>query len=167
MKITTDKAVYVQKNDLGYLFSSDIPIPASIYLQAAGPEFMIINDTNRYDFVKFEEDSEIEYFNGMDWMVEYSEVKDLPVGDILGLEEDIITKRNGIASKFNEMSQDEKKKNYSMVQQCELLQFKMFSLNDIVKMKSGKLSIELPEGIDYPKEYKRKMKFKSIFRKNK
>lgn len=63
MKIITNDAVYVQMNDIAYLNSLDLPIPASIYMKAFGMGgIAIINDMNRYDFIKFEEKSEIQYF---------------------------------------------------------------------------------------------------------
>ncbi len=166
MKITTNEAVYVQKNDLGYLFSSNISIPSSIYLRPEMTETMVIDDSNRYEFIKFEDQSEIEFFNGIKWMVEYNDVKDLSVGDILGLEEDTVEEQNRIARKYNAMSVADRKKNYHMVEESNLLNFKLYSLDDIVSFKLGKKSMELPEGIDYPRDYKTRMKIKSIFRKN-
>ena len=77
MKIITNDSAYVQKNDIAYLNSSDLPIPASIFMKVFGNGVTIINDSNRYDFVKFDEESEIEYFKGLDWMINYNEVKDL------------------------------------------------------------------------------------------
>ena len=77
MKIITDNAAYVQKNDLMYLNSSSLAIPGSIYMKVFGWGITVINDRNRYEFVKFEEDSEIEFFKDIDWMIDYNEVKDL------------------------------------------------------------------------------------------
>ena len=57
MKIITENAAYVQKND-----------------------------NNRYEFVKFEDKNEIEFFKNLDWMVDYNSVKDLNEEDFLNLE---------------------------------------------------------------------------------
>ena len=32
MKIITDNAVYVQKNDIAYLYSSDLEMPVSVFM---------------------------------------------------------------------------------------------------------------------------------------
>ena len=56
MKIITNDSAYVQKNDIAYLNSSDLPIPASIFMKVFGNGVTIINDSNRYDFVKFDEE---------------------------------------------------------------------------------------------------------------
>ena len=61
MKIINSDSAYVQKNDIAYLNSFDLPIPFSIFMKVFGNGVTIINDSNRYDFVKFDEESEIEF----------------------------------------------------------------------------------------------------------
>ena len=48
MKIITNDAVYVQKNDLGFLSQSDVLIPASIFLEVFGKGVTIIDNNNRF-----------------------------------------------------------------------------------------------------------------------
>jgi len=57
MKIITSEAVYVQKNDIGFLNQTDLPIPASIFMKVFGNGVTIIDNSNRFEFVKFEEKS--------------------------------------------------------------------------------------------------------------
>ena len=76
MKIINSDSIYVQKNDIAYLNLSNLPIPVSVFIKVFGNGATIINDSNRYDFVKFEKESEIEYFKRLDWMIDYNEVKD-------------------------------------------------------------------------------------------
>lgn len=144
MKIITEKAAYVQKNDLMYLNSSSLAIPASIYMKVFGWGITIIDDRNRYEFVKFEEDSEIEFFKDIDWMIDYNEVKDLTEEEMINLGQSIVEKKNAIAKKYNGMSRKEKKNNCEMIQDCELLEFKMYSLADIIHYKRGELPMDLP-----------------------
>ena len=75
MKIITDNAVYVQKNDIAYLNQTDLAIPASIFMKIFGND--IVDDNNRYEFIKFDTPEEIEYFRNIDWMIDYNEVKNL------------------------------------------------------------------------------------------
>ena len=70
MKIITDNAVYVQKNDIAYLYSSDLEMPVSVFMKVFGKGDTIIDDSNRYDFVKFEDESEIVFFKGLDWIID-------------------------------------------------------------------------------------------------
>ncbi len=68
----------------------------------------------------------------------------------------IAQSKNQIAQQFNSMSKDERKENLGMVTQCELLDFKMYSVRDILWFKQGNLKMTLPKGIDYPKEFVQK-----------
>lgn len=156
MKIITDNAIYVQKNDITYLNNTDLPIPASIYMKVFGNGIVIIDDSNRYDFEKFEDHNEIEFFKGLDWIIDYNSVKDLSDDEIREMAQNIAQERKQIAEKFNSMLEDERRKNLDMVTQCELLNFKIYSLRDILWFKQGNLQMTLPEGVDYPQEFVQK-----------
>ena len=62
MKIITEKEVYVQKNDIAYLNQTDLPILASVFTKLLDKGIIIIDNSNRYEFVKFDKPEEIEYF---------------------------------------------------------------------------------------------------------
>ncbi len=169
MKIITDNAVYVQKNDIAYLNQIGLAIPASI--KVFGNGIVIIDDSNRYEFVTFEAPEEIEFFKGTDWMINYNEVKDLSEEETIALGQSIIEERNNIAQRFNSMIPEERKENMNMVLQCGLLDFKMCSLEDFFWFKQGHIKMELPEGVDLPAGFKqekgiRKL-IKTIFNKRK
>lgn len=171
MKIITDNAVYVQKNDIAFLNQTDLAIPASIFMKVFGNGIVIIDDSNRYEFVKFEAPEEIELFKGIDWMIDYNEVKDLSEEETIALGQSIAEEKNNIAQRFNSMTPEERKKNMTMVSQCELLDFKMYSLRDVLWFKQGHIKMELPEGVDLPAGFEqekgiRKL-IKTIFNKRK
>jgi hypothetical protein len=166
MKIITNDAVYVQKNDIALLNSDfDLPIPASIFNKVYGNGIVIIDDQNRYDFVKFEEKSEIEFFKGIDWMIDFNEVKDLNEEEFFSLGQSILDEKNTIARKFNAMSAKEKKKNMHMYTQCELLDFKIYSLRDILWFKQGFIKMTLPDDIDYSVNHIQENVFKRTLKK--
>ncbi len=150
MKIVTSNAAYVQKNDLIHLNQSGLDIPASVYLKVFGNGITIIDDSNRYEFVKYEESHEIEFFKNIDWMVEYTEVKDLTENEIMDLAEKINEEMNSIADTYNSMSDAAKRRNYNIAERFELLEFKMYSLRDVLWFKQGHLDWTLPEDIEYP-----------------
>lgn len=153
MKIINAAKVYVQKNDIAYLNQTDLSIPASIFMKVFGNGIVIIDDSNRYEFVEFDAKEEIEFFKGIDWMIDYNEVKDLSEEEIMELGQKISQEKNKIANKFNAMKQKDKEKNMDMVAQCELLDFKMYSLRDILWFKQGHILMELPDDIEYPTDH--------------
>ena len=170
MKIITDNAAYVQKNDLAYLSRSEEHIPASIFMKVFGDSIVIIKDINefwlyqplfcygyrtvvlddsdRHEFVKFSVPEEIEFFENADWMVDYSKVKDLSDEEIMALVREILEERNAIIQQFNSMSSEEREENVSMRICFEQLDFKLYSLRDFLLFKKGYLKFDLPEGVE-------------------
>ena len=153
MKIITDKEVYVQKNDIAYLNQTDLPILASVLTKLLDKGIIIIDNSNRYEFVKFDKPEEIEYFKKLDWIVDYNEVKDLTEEEILSLAQSIHQERETIAHKYNSMKPEERENHPEMVRDCDLLGFKIYSLRNILWFKQGHIKMTLPEGIDLPKFY--------------
>lgn len=152
MKIITNDAVYVQMNDIAYLNSLDLPIPASIYMKAFGMGgITIINDMNRYDFIKFEEKSEIQYFKDIDWMIDYNEVKDLSEDEIIKLAEKIGGELESVATAFNSMSEEERRQHIDMAEKCDSLGFKFCSLRDFLWFKQGHIPMKLPKCVNHSK----------------
>lgn len=152
MKIITNNSVFVQMNDLAYLNQSDLEIPASIFMKIFGNGIVIIDNRNRYHFMEFKDSKEIEFFKAIDWMIDYNKVKDLSEKEIMELAQSIAGERDNIAQKFNSMTQEQRKKNISMVSQCELLDFKFYSLRDFLWFKQGHIKMTFPEGIELPNE---------------
>lgn len=164
MKIITKNAVYVQKNDLAYLNRTNLSIQASIFMKIYGNDILIIDDSNRFEFEKFEDDSEISFFSELDWIIDYNSVKDLSYDEFVEMGQSIAQSRNQIAQQFNSMSEDERKKNFGMVTQCELLDFKIHSLRDILWFKQGYLKMTLPEDFDYPEGFVSKKSIKKLIK---
>jgi len=150
MKIITSNAVYVQKNDIAFLNQTDLPIPASIFMKVFGNGITIIDNRNRFEFVKFEEESEIEYFRKLDWIVDYDLVKDLGEEQIIELGQGVAQEKNIIVQTFNAMSVDDRRVNMHLVAECERLDFILYSLRDVLYFKQGHLKMTFPEGVDSP-----------------
>ena len=164
MKIITDNAIYVQKNDMVYLNQLDLAIPTSIFMKVFGSGVVIIDDSNRYEFVKFDAPEEIEFIKGIDWMIDFNKVKDLSEEEMITLGRSIAEERNRVAHKLNSMTQEEIKENMNMVSQYELLDFKMYSLRDVLWFKQGNIKIELPEGITLPADFKQEKGIKKLIK---
>ena len=152
MKIIMNEAIYVQKNDIGFLTQTDLSIPASIFLKVFGDGKTIIDNRNRFEFVKFENENEISFFKSLDWVVDYNSIKDLDESQIIELGQEVAQQKNKIATQYNSMSSDKKRKNEHMVYECEKLDFKMYSLRDALLFKKGDLQFDLPETIVLPEE---------------
>ena len=87
----------------------------------------------------------LEYFKGIDWIIDYNEVKDLSEDEIIKLAEETKEEQRKIATTFNSMDEEEKDNHTDMIIKCNLLEFKFYSLRDILWFKQGHISIKLPE----------------------
>lgn len=151
MKILKDNKIYVQKNDMAYLNSTDLPIPTSIFLKVFGHGITIIDNSNRYEFVEFTDPKEVEFFQGLDWIVDYNEVKNLTEEELLQLGQDVAAEKERRADEFNAKPEKYRRENYeSVLASLDLLDFKMYSLRDIIMFKKGELDFPLPAGVERP-----------------
>lgn len=103
------EAVYVQMQDIMELNRSDTPILASIYMKVF-KGIVIVDDTNRFDFVRFDDEEEVKFFKEVDFIIDYNEYKDMTDDQLENEWGKLVTKSNEIAKKWNEMSEDEREK---------------------------------------------------------
>lgn len=166
MKILTKNAIYIQKNDLAYLMTTIPNVPDNIITKAIKQGEMIIDNTHRYEFIKFTKKNEIEYLNKQDWILDYNSIKNLTEKEMITLGQNIVKERNILAKKFNAMPEEKRLQSLYMEIQCGQLEFKMNSLRDYIFYKQGKIKMSIPK----PEEQKDKtikVLVKSIFHKAK
>lgn len=148
MKIFANNKVYIQKNDLIYLLRSanNSLVPSSIIDNVFGQIF-IVTDSNRYEFVEFYLPEEVEFFNSCDWIVNYNDFDYMSEEEIVDYGCKINEQRNKIAQAYNDLPEEEKKVKYEEVStQIELLEYKMWSVRDVLWYKQRNLKFDLPEG---------------------
>ena len=89
-------------------------------------------------------------------MIDYDEVKDLSCDEISNLCMEVAKEQSQIVAAYNDMPTDERRCCGNMINKCQLLEFKFFSLRDFLWFKQGNIHMILPDGIDYPKGYSKK-----------
>ncbi len=137
------KKVYVQMNDIMMLTHSDKPIPASIF-EKVFSDVVIVNDSNRMDFVEFTQPNEIEYFDFLDWIVDYKQTRYLSKEDIMEKRKEIANEMSEIAHKSISITDENYKDNQSLIKRLELLDYKMKSLGEILWVKQGHKQMPFP-----------------------
>lgn len=147
MKIINGNVVYAQKNDIVFLTEVDSKIPASVFFKVFSSSIVVINDKNRYDFVRFEEENSVEYLKKTDLILNYDDIKNLSLEEIKNICSNLSNELNSIAMRYNLMNLDTKKENQNLVKQHEILQFKLYCLRDYLKYREGDLNMDIPEHI--------------------
>ena len=156
MKIIRNGVVYVQTVDIICLKEINFKFPASISTILSGNAIDMVNYQRRYDFLKFDEKDEVEFFSGLDWIIDYDTIRHLDENQIIELARKMSLKKSDILSKYNKLNYDARKANVHMIEESDKLEFQMNSLRNILGFMQGYLSFKLPRGIEYPEFYEKK-----------
>ena len=148
MKIVLENKVYVQLNDLAHMmkFLNGRSVPVSVFDKVFG-EVFVCTDSNRYDFVEFNTQEEIDFFKDLEYSVDYMECKDLTDKELIAKGQSIADELNALADKFNSLTEEEKANSTSLVDRHGLLEFKMYSVRDVIFYKQGKLKMKMPKEV--------------------
>ena len=110
-KENEQEKVYVHLNDIMELTQTNMPIPASIIDKVFGGKFLIVDDSNRDDFVEFDKKEEIDFFKSIEWIADYKKYRDLTQDELKLLVEETNKEIDDIATKYNTLSYTEKENN--------------------------------------------------------
>lgn len=162
MKIISNNAAYIQKNDINYLIQNDI-IPEAMINKICKDS----NDEdveNKYDFIKFTDFETVEFLKNLDCIIDYFRIKDLDEKDIVKLGKIIVEKKKEINSILKTMNEDEKE-NSSLTKQYNFLNTKLLSLKDALWIKRGIVEFDIPNEIDVPTNEVKENSFKKALKK--
>lgn len=135
MKIITERAAYVQANDITNLTTSNISIPKSMARKA--------RNRDRFDFIKLN-DQEKDIVVNTDWILDYDFLKGLSKDEInlLG---------TGLTEKYTSTLQDTNKPYEERCTESDKVGYKMLGLAYYLLYLEGKIEMTLPRGIEKPK----------------
>ena len=167
MKIIVDDAAYIQKHDLTFLNKYEVQIPASILIRLTSDDITLMNDSEKFEFVKFDSSSEINFFQNVDWIINYDDVKNLSEKEIIELCQSIEKEKKLLLKQFNLTTNHEVKNISEIYNRCELMDFKIYSLRNILFFKQGYIEMQLPTNYNAQQRKTIQKHIKSIFQKRK
>ena len=141
--------VYVQMQDIMVLVHEDINcgIPASIFEKVFG-DVLIVDDSNRWEFLSFDKPEEVEFFRGLDWIPDYKEFRNKSREEMVAISEGLNEEFNADATKWNNMTKEEREANEDIYTRCTLLQHKINTLPRIFFTCQGHYTLDVPNVID-------------------
>lgn len=144
------EVVYVQVQDLMYIDSTVPVIPATIWesicQKLLGDEGKVfVTDANRFDFIRFECEEEVDYFKKMDFIVDFNEYKNYTDKQMFEACNKFIKKANDLEKTWSNMSEAEKKQNKQMLQEYDHLEYILSWLFEICAIKLDKGRTNLPD----------------------
>lgn len=159
MKIYYNNKIYVQVIDLMWLRTFNINIPYNIRETLVVTYYKLINDSiSNRDFICFEDEDIIKYFNDLDWIIDYNDVKDLSLYKLFLYSNDIKNKCNELIKKYNKMDYYNKIRNANLKDDIKYLNIKYFNVRDYILYRIGIIKYELPNGVKKSKRLYNKSK---------
>ena len=139
------EVVYVQMQDIMYISNEmDIPIPASIFTKVF-TGVTIVDDSNRFDFVRFDNQHEVNFFKDLNFILDYNKYRDLSDEDFEKEGQKLVNKANEIAKKWNSMTEKERKKNYSILEEHKKISYMLRFMVEIDAVRHGRRLMPFPE----------------------
>lgn len=132
------RVVYVQRNDLAMLDASSFAIPGSCLITG------LVDDSNRFNFVRFEDPRIVEFFEGIDWIVDFKSLKGQDDEVYADAYNEVVSEMNDIVATYEGMSELDRRCHSEMLERYELLEHKKNSICSIYDALNGKISMPFP-----------------------
>ena len=158
------ETVYVQMQDIMQLNQSNIPIPASIYTKVF-TGITIVDDSNRFDFVRFDEKHEVKFFKKLEFILDYDQYKELTDEQLEEEAKKLAIKANKIAEKWNSMSSDERQQNINLLEKHENIEYMLNFMWEIYAIRKGERLMPFPDFVKSPEKPKKVSIFRRLHRK--
>ncbi len=142
--------VYVQMQDIMFIVHDldDIAIPASIMNYFFSRGFVIVNNSNRFDFVKFDKEPEVAFFKTLNFIIDYNDYKDLTEEQFQERFKSVVCEYNSLAKKWNKMSETEREKNENLFVSTQKLEYTIKFIHELYALKHDKSYMTLPDFIN-------------------
>ena len=147
--------VYVQMQDIMYLSNeTDIPIPATIFTKVF-TGVTIVDDSNRFEFVRFDEEREVKFFKGLKFIIDFDQYKEYSDEQLEEEVKRLATQANEVAEKWNGMTAEERKQNACFYDDHRNLGYMINFLSEIYAVKHGKKTMPFPDFVKLPEKPKK------------
>ena len=142
--------VYVQMQDLMFIVHDldDIAIPASIHIKICPKGVTMVDDSNRFDFVKFDKEPEVAFFKTLNFIIDYNDYKDLTDEQFQERFKSVVGEYNSLAKKWNKMPETEREKNINLLVSIQKLEHTIKFIHELYDLKHGNSSMTLPDFIN-------------------
>lgn len=162
MKIFRDNCVYVQLEDINYIINRNISCPRNLIHRTIEQGYVFIDEKNKYNFIGYNEKNIVDFFKGLDFIINYDEIKDLTNEELNDSCQNYINDKEALLEEYNYMSPANKRNIEDIISHINDLEYKYYQISKFLLYKKGNDNLVLPKGVDYPKKDNI---FKKIFKK--
>ena len=127
--------MYVQKIDINFLHSLNLPIPNNDYTEKFINGEEVIDSNNDFEFVKFDDEEAIKYFNSLNWILDFNYMVSLSSDELTELKLQLMDEKDRINDKLISIN-DNEKRNFLLIQ-SKIIDLQLYSLDDLLMFVSG------------------------------
>ena len=171
MKIITKDKVYVQYSDIINLLPiislTKIACPLSVSKKCFA-KTIVIDGTNRYAFIDFDEKDAIDFFTKFSYFASYNDLINKSEMDIMNILKNLSDEANQLIEKYNSLNHKRQQRDYKKYYtEYQLKCYKAMSLNDFLLYKKGEIEFDLPSDTpEITKEEEKEIPKKKTFLEN-
>ena len=96
-----------------------------------------INDSNRFNFIRFDEEEAVRFFKEQDCIIDYGDYQQLTKDELELEARRMLTKAMKAAEKWNAMSEAERMEDWTLYYEYQNLNHKVESLSEVYTMQIG------------------------------
>lgn len=153
MKIICEDKVYIQKKDILSIKEFCIYVPNKIIFDELNLR-SYFNKINKYDFVCYESEEEIEFIKSLDWVLDYEEFKNLSFKKLIKVCHKLSKEEDKVFKEFYSMSIKDRKENKHMILECKMLNYKKNSIIDLLQKKKEENELNIYKQLEKKEDNK-------------
>lgn len=150
MKIVKKDKVYVQRNDLMLLSRHLRRLPTWFFDKITQNGPFLCLDCNRFEFMTFTSPEAIEFFKGIDCLLDFDEVKDMSLAELDEAQDRLMNEYNAKAVEYNALAHEERVEKSDLREEIILSGIKVYSLEDFIAYRRKKLNMTFPSDVEVP-----------------
>lgn len=142
------EVVYVQMQDIMYLVNdTDISVP-DVITEKVITDVRVVDASNRFDFVKFEDEYVVKFFKELEFVIDYEEYANLS-GKQLGNEIKLIANsRHKLTQKWADMTEVEREENSEIFDTYCNIRYMLKYLYEVCAVKCKNIIMPFPEFVE-------------------
>lgn len=166
MKIYINNKVYVNRKDIYYVLTHEVPTPDFLTTELqqyvnSGREIKF-SEQDKNEFMEFQSDKCKDYFSRLDYILNYGSYAKYDIDTLNQLLVDTANQRFDLIDYFKSLDEREKIIHLGIKQQIDNLNIFIRGLHDLISLKEGKSDIVLPKRQRKDPDAKYKQLFRQI-----
>lgn len=146
MKKNINGVMYVQKIDINFLHSLNLPIPNNDYTEKFINGEEVIDSNNDFEFVMFDDKEAVKYFDSLDWIFDFNYMESLSTDKLIELRFKLMDEKDKISNELAFVKNNDES-NF-LLMQSKIIDLQLYSLDNMLMFVSGCIYCKIEDNHD-------------------